>query len=94
MGSNFAIELANGVGGLSIEQQVAVHLSANHYPPVPSSMVQPCLDAINAYWADELDRDISLPNGITWRDKNSAPAHAIIEAHHLWEWCQEPNEGE
>ena len=65
MGSNFATELANGVGGLSIEQQVAVHLSANHYPPVPSSMVQPCLDAINAYWADELDKDISLPNGIT-----------------------------
>lgn len=59
------------------------HLKANHYPPVPESMVQPCLDAIDAYWEDDLHANINLPSPIRWRGQNTAPAYAIIEAHHL-----------
>ena len=38
MGSNFATELAELDLGLSLEDSIAIHLSANHYPPVPRSI--------------------------------------------------------
>ena len=87
MGSVTAIGLADSV--LDLETQLAYHLQGNHYPPVPLSMVQPCIDAIDAYWEDELNREIELPEGVSWRGNTTAPAYAIIESHHLESWCQE-----
>jgi hypothetical protein len=83
MGFNTAQELAEI---LDLEGSLKLHLTANHYPPVPTSMVQPCIDAIDAYHDEDYQREISLPYGITWRDKTSAPASAIVEAHHLDAW--------
>ncbi len=83
MGYTTAQELATI---LDLEGSIKLHLTANHYPPVPASMVQPCIDAIDAYHDEDYQREISLPDGITWRDKTSAPAHAIVEAHHLDAW--------
>ena len=73
---------------------IAMHLRGNHYPPVPLSMVQPCIDAIDAYWEDSQDRLIELPEGVSWRGETSAPAWALIESHHLDAWCQDDYEGE
>ena len=89
MGSNLATELADGTLGLDMASAIAMHLRGNHYPPVPLSMVQPCMDAIDAYWEDSQDRLIELPEGISWRNNTSAPAWALIEAHHLDAWCQD-----
>lgn len=95
MGSNFATELADGTLAdlgisLTIEDQIGMHLRGNHYPPVPLSMVQPCIDAINSVNDNgDWNLEIELPAPITWRDKTSAPAHAIIEAHHLHAWLIE-----
>lgn len=89
MGSNFATDLAEMDLGLSLEDSIAIHLSANHYPPVPRSMVQPCIDAIDAYYDEDYSRLISLPDPITWRGETEAPAHAIVEAHHLDAWLPE-----
>ena len=86
MGSNFATELAELDLGLSLEDSIGIHLQANHYPPVPRSMVQPCIDAIDAYYDEDYQRLIDLPAPITWRDKSQAPASAIVEAHHLDAW--------
>jgi len=87
MGSNFATELADSeLFDLDLETQLEIHLQGNHYPPVPKSMVQPCIDAIDAYYDEDYDRPITLPAPITWRDQNTAPAHAIVEAHHLDAW--------
>jgi hypothetical protein len=52
-------------------------------------MVQPCSQAIDAYWEEDYDRLIELPDGVTWRGNSSAPANAIIEAHHLDAWLQD-----
>jgi len=87
MGSNFAHDLANNeLLELDLERQIGIHLSANHYPPVPSSMIQPCIDAIDAYYDEDYNRLIVLPAPITWRDQNTAPASAIVDAHHLDAW--------
>jgi hypothetical protein len=84
MGYSTALDLSDT---LSLETGLAIHLQTNHYPPVPVAMVQPCIDAIDAYNDDyDLNRMIELPKDITWRGQTSAPASAIIEAHHLDAW--------
>ena len=94
MGINLATELADGTLGLDMESAIGIHLRSNHYPPVPYSMVQPCMDAIDAYWEDDLSREIELPEGVSWRGNTSAPAYAIIESHHLESWCSEDEDYE
>jgi hypothetical protein len=92
MGSNFANDLALA-DNLTIENQIAIHLSANHYPPVPAIMVQPCVEAIDAVNDAGLwDLEIPLPEGVSWRGLTTAPAHAIIEQHHLDAWIIEREE--
>ena len=85
MGSNTAIDLATNLD-LSLEQAIGYHLQGNHYPPVPLSMVQPCIDALDA--AREMDtmRQIEMPEGVSYKGKTHAPAWAIIEQHHLDAW--------
>ena len=64
MGSNFATELAdNELLDLDLEMAISVHLQSNHYPPVPLEMVQPCIDAIDAYYEEDYQRLIDLQIG-------------------------------
>lgn len=95
MGSVTAIGLAETT--LDLETQLLYHLRANHYPPVPAEMVQPCIDAIDAYYDEDYDRLISLPLvgdfQIRWRGETEAPARHIVDAHHL-EWFIEPADEE
>ena len=87
MGRAFASELASGEFG-SLEQSLHIHLTSNHYPPVPTSMVPVCIAAINSYNANfNGDELVELPEGVSWRGNTSAPAWAIIDGHHLHEWC-------
>jgi hypothetical protein len=72
--------------GVGIRQQLAWHLGSNHYPPVPSSMIDPCIAAIMAAEESDYDSLIALPKGVSWRGNSSAPARAIIEGHHLEAW--------
>ena len=93
MGSNFANDLANlddlGIS-LDIEKQIGIHLSANHYPPVPSIMVAPCIEAIDAVNDAGLwDLEIPMPEGVSYKGLTTAPAWAIIEQHHLDAWIIE-----
>jgi hypothetical protein len=85
MGSNFATDLAENID-ISLEQAIGYHLQGNHYPPVPLSMVQPCIEALDA--AREMDamRQIEMPEGVFYKGKTTAPAWAIIQQHHLDAW--------
>lgn len=91
MGSIQAMEFAASKE-LTLEQQLEWHLIGNHFPPLPKSMVTPCAEAIDAYWADELDREIELPDGVLYRGLPTAPAREIIINHHLDAWCVEYDE--
>ncbi|NDI10883.1 MAG: hypothetical protein EBY74_07870 [Actinobacteria bacterium] len=92
MGSNFANDLALA-DNIYIEGQIAIHLQANHYPPVPLSMVQPCVEAIDAVNDAGLwDLEIPMPEGVTYKGLTTAPAWAIIEEHHLNAWLIEREE--
>ena len=88
MGLNFATELS-AMDTMPIEQQINLHLQYNFYPPVPSSMVQPCIDAINAIQNEDYFAEIELPQGIEYRGSNFAPAQAIADQHRLDAWLME-----
>lgn len=81
MGLQTTMEI--GLMDLTLEDKVGMHLRGNLYPPVPLSMVQPCVDAINAYWNEDYLAEIELPQGVQWRGYDVAPASAIVEAHRL-----------
>ena len=91
MGSITAIGLADTT--LDLETQLLYHLQGNHYPPVPKEMVQPCIEAIDAYYDEDYSRMIDMPMvgnyQITYKGNNQAPASAIVSQHHL-EWFIQP----
>jgi hypothetical protein len=86
MGYTTALDLSNE---LDLEVAIGYHLQGNHYPPVPLSMVEPCIEAIDAFYDEDYNREIALPEGISWRGQVTAPASAIIEQHHLDAWLPE-----
>ena len=91
MGNNFAQDLAENID-ISLEQAIGYHLQGNHYPPVPLSMVAPCIEALDA--AREMDamRQIEMPEGVFYKGMSHAPAWAIFEQHHLDAWLPQDEE--
>lgn len=84
MGSIFAMDLAEQAKTkIQLENAVRTHLLYNHYPPIPSSMVGPCVRAIEYANQGEYDKKVRLPEGMTYKGKRLAPVDAVIEAHHL-----------
>jgi hypothetical protein len=86
MGYNTALDLSTE---LDLEVALGYHLQGNHYPPVPLSMVEPCIEAIDAFYDEDYNREIALPQGVLWRGQVTAPASAIVEQHHLEAWLPE-----
>jgi len=86
MGYNTALDLSTE---LDLEMALGYHLQGNHYPPVPLSMVEPCIEAIDAFYDEDYNREIALPQGVLWRGQVTAPASAIVEQHHLEAWLPE-----
>ena len=70
-------------------KQIELHLTTNFYPPIPGFMAQTCVDALNAYWEQEVDRRIDMPSGVSYKGSTSAPAWAIVEQHKLYAWLNE-----
>jgi hypothetical protein len=85
MGSQLAKDLA-GSELLTLEQQLHYHLRSNFYPPIPSSMLTPCLEAIEAYFDEQVEKLIDLPEGVSYRGEEQATAGAIITGHRLEAW--------
>ena len=91
MGSVTALGIRESV--LDLETQILYHLKGNHYPPLPAEMVQPCIEAIDAYYEEDYNREILMPKvgefQIMYKNSIKAPAWAIVEQHHLQFWLPE-----
>lgn len=81
MGYAAAVEFAEHAPNL--ETALRWHLQSNHYPPLPLSLLPACVEAIEAYDAEDYERLIELPEGIFWKGQKEAPARAIIDGHNL-----------
>lgn len=102
MGSITAIGLADTT--LDLETQLAYHLQGNHYPPIPKIMIQPCIEAIDAYYDEDYSRKIDLPcDGvdkegnpfqITWKGQTWTTASALVAHAHLEWFIAEPRDEE
>ena len=88
MGYNTATDLAENID-ISLEQAIGYHLTGNHYPPVPLSMVPVCIQALDFANEDLWDETIEMPDGILYKGNTAAPVWAIIEQHHLHAWLPE-----
>ena len=75
--------------GLTLEEQILVHLTSNHYPPVPKSMVKPCIEAIDLANEGKWDAMVQLPEMVLYKGEAEAPVDALIEQHHLDFWIIE-----
>lgn len=74
---------------IPLKEQIEIHLVSNFYPPIPRWMAQTCVDALNAYWEQDTNRMIDMPNGVTYKGSTSAPAWAVVEQHKLDTWLNE-----
>ena len=88
VGLSTAIDLSQNLE-ISLENAIGMHLQGNHYPPVPLSMVAPCIEAIDAAYDEDYNREIEMPEGVSYKGRTTAPAWAIIEQHHLSPWLPE-----
>lgn len=75
--------------GLPLDEQITWHLQGNFFPPVPMSMVEVCVKAIEAYNDGNPNRMIGLPDGVGYKGLTAASAIAIIEGHRLDTWLIE-----
>ena len=66
-----------------LRQGISIHFSSNCYPPVPQSMVETARSAIIAVADGDIDREIDLPSGVSWRDQSTVPAHEAVNGLHL-----------
>ena len=73
MGYNTALDLTE----LDLEVALCYHLQGNHYPPVPLSMVEPCIEAIDAYYEEDFDRAIEMPEGVSYKGKTHTHPHGL-----------------
>ena len=87
MGLMTAMDLAGQE--ISLEQQLAIHFSSNCYPPIPQQMIPMAVEAIGAYWDEELDKEIELPEGMSFRGRDTVSARNVIESYRLDAWCME-----
>jgi hypothetical protein len=89
MGYLSALAMTDEELGMTLEQQISWHLQANHYPPVPASMVPVCIEAIDLANEGDWNSEVQLPVGISYRGSEFAPVHALVEQHHLGAWIIE-----
>lgn len=59
------------------------HLTGNHYPPLPASLVEPARRAIDLAADEVWDEEVELPEGVTYRGESTASVHACVEGWHL-----------
>ena len=89
MGALQASEMAEWA---DLDSALTWHLRANHFPPVPVCMLEPCKQAIEACNEGEWRRSIDLPEGVSFRGGDTATASEIVEGLHLFPWINDEDE--
>ena len=84
MGRQYIEDLIEEGWALDMGSLIALHLSSNHYPSVPATMVAPCKEAIRFAELETLYELVQLPAGVLWRGYPSVKASVLMDAFHLW----------
>ena len=88
MGLMTAMDLATS--NTPLERQLAMHFTANCYPPIPLQMIPVAIEAIDAYWEEDFARVIKLPEGVQFRNgEDWVFASQAVDSFRLDAWLQE-----
>ena len=68
---------------IPLRDVVSMHFSSNMYPPVPQVMVESAVEAINLCNSGEYYEEVTLPEGVSYRGKNTVAAATLVEQHRL-----------
>lgn len=80
MGYTSALGMAKAT---DLETALSWHFTANHFPPLPTTLIPAAMQAIAMASDEEWDEAVELPEGITYKGQNTAPVAAMVEAWHL-----------
>jgi len=86
MGRSMSEGLRDSVneGICDLDTALSIHLSSNHYPPLPDCVLPLAKQAIQMANEGDWDGEVDLSEaGISWRGQSKAPVSACIEAWHL-----------
>jgi hypothetical protein len=85
MGTQKAIEMAEAVEeGLPLAAALEYHLTSNHYPPLPRTLVQTAMKAILLVNHGQDMLTVRLPRGVELRGYGQrVPAWKLVDAMHL-----------
>lgn len=87
MGTQFALDLKELV---QLDVALEVHLTGNHYPPLPLSLIPVCKRIIKNINNGESDKMVKLPEGITHRKYGKViPSYIGAETWHLYPFCNQ-----
>jgi len=64
-------------GSISLEAAIGAHMSTNLYPPPPAYMTAVAVAAVEGYDPED-DHMVSLPEGVTYKEQNMAPAMCSV----------------
>ena len=87
MGMMTALDLQEQ--GLTLEQQLSIHFSSNCYPPIPQGMIPTAIAAIDAYWEEDYNKMIPLPEGVSFRGQSEVSARNVVQSYRLDAWLME-----
>jgi len=68
---------------VNLRTALSWHLTSNHYPPVPTTMISACIEALDNANEGSWEKLVGLPEGVKYQGLTTAPTHAIINQHHL-----------
>jgi hypothetical protein len=83
MGNMQALSYAEGVeeGSVALETALTAHFRSTHFPPLPYELVPIAADIVRG--EIDIDGDVELPEGISYRGSSTAPVWSCVEAWHL-----------
>lgn len=64
-------------------QALRWHLTHNHYPAVPLTMFNVCVEAITAVSLGNDDDEIVMPKGVKFRGSDTGKAYELVSSLHL-----------
>ncbi len=85
MGSMNAMGMAIEVdkGNVVLNTALHWHLTSNHYPPLPTALIEVAEKAIDHANDGDWDAEIEMPEGIQFRHQNTVTVSQAVETMHL-----------
>jgi hypothetical protein len=68
--------------------EVGHHLKTRFNKPIPLSMIDPCLEAIEKANNGEWDSMITLPDGNLYKGEPQASVRTMVDSHALQQWIK------